>query len=202
MQKDGQQGCQQCGKSAEGLAGVSSGDKPEQSRRSLLSWLLGGGVAASLISFLYPVIHFLNPPHISEAAVDEVSGGKVEDLKPNSGKIVKFGSKPALLVRVSDTEWKALSAVCTHLNCTVQYQTLDAADLVRLPQRHVRPNGRVVSGPPPKPLEEYRGEGARRRSCDLAPGLMQRMSIDFHGSESESGQLAGRKAGPQRGPRV
>ncbi len=140
MQKDGPQGCQQCGKSAEGPAGVSSGDKPEQSRRSLLSWLLGGGVAASLISFLYPVIHFLNPPHMSEAAVDEVSGGKVEDLKPNSGKIVRFGSKPALLVRVSDSRVEsALGGVhAPELHRSVS--TLDSADLVRLPQRHVRPN--------------------------------------------------------------
>ncbi len=96
MEKDGQQqGCQQCGKSGQGLAGVP-GEDPAQSRRSLLSWLLGGGVAASLASFFYPVIHFLNPPHISEAPVDEVSGGKVGDLEPNSGKIVRFGSKPAL----------------------------------------------------------------------------------------------------------
>ena len=80
--------------------------------------------------------------------------GKVQDLKPNSGKIVKFGNKPALLVRVNDTEWKAFSAVCTHLNCTVQYQDIAPRNLVRLPQRHLRPEGRVVSGPPPKPLEE------------------------------------------------
>src|ERR1051326_5957754 len=34
-------------------------DEP-QSRRTLLSWLVGGGVAATLGSFLYPVIRFLN----------------------------------------------------------------------------------------------------------------------------------------------
>jgi len=155
MEKDGQQGCQQCGKSAEDPTSVSSGDKPEQSRRSLLSWLLGGGVAASLISFLYPVIHFLNPPHMSEAAVDEVSGGKVEDLKPNSGKIVRFGNKAALLVRVSDSEWKALSAVCTHLNCTVQYQPSTRLIWCACHNGMYDLTGRVVSGPPPKPLEEY-----------------------------------------------
>jgi len=154
MEKDGQQGCQQCGKSGQGLAGVP-GDHTEQSRRSLLSWLLGGGVAASLASFFYPVIHFLNPPHISEAAVDEVSGGKVDDLKPNSGKIVRFGNKPALLVRVSDTEWKALSAVCTHLNCTVQYQPSTRLIWCACHNGMYDLTGRVVSGPPPKPLDEF-----------------------------------------------
>jgi cytochrome b6-f complex iron-sulfur subunit len=155
MEKDKLQGCQQCGKPTEGPAGVPPSNDPEQSRRSLLSWLLGSGVAASLISFFYPVIRFLNPPHISEAAVDEVSGGKVDDLKPNSGKIVRFGNKPALLVRVSDTEWKALSAVCTHLNCTVQYQASTRLIWCACHNGMYDLTGRVVSGPPPKPLEEY-----------------------------------------------
>jgi len=131
------------------------GTKLGQSRRSLLSWLLGSGVAASLISFFYPVIRFLNPPHVSEAAVDEVSGGKVEDLKPNSGKIIKFGNKPALLVRVSDTEWKAFTAVCTHLNCTVQYQSATHLIWCACHNGMYDLTGRVVSGPPPKPLDEF-----------------------------------------------
>ena len=64
-------------------------------RRNLLRWLLGGGISASVVSFLYPAIKFMYPPDIPEASVNEVSAGKVQDLKPNSGKIVKFGSLPA-----------------------------------------------------------------------------------------------------------
>lgn len=120
-----------------------------------MSWLLGGSIAASLASFLYPVIRFLNPPQISEASVNEVAAGKVDDLKPNSGKIVKFGNKPALLVRVSDTEWKAFSAVCTHLNCTVQYQESGKQIWCACHNGTYDMTGRVVAGPPPKPLEEY-----------------------------------------------
>jgi Rieske Fe-S protein len=121
----------------------------------MLSWLLGGGALASMVSFLYPVIRFLNPPLVTEAAVNEASGGKVQDLKPNSGKIVRFGSKPALLVRVSDTEWKAFSAVCTHLNCTVQYRDSTQQIWCACHNGTYDMNGRVVSGPPPNPLEEY-----------------------------------------------
>src|ERR1035437_1004196 len=95
---------------------------PDAGRRTLVSWLLGGGVAAPLALFFYPLAALLAPPQAAEASVNEVAAGKVQALKPNSGKIVKFGNKPALLVRVNDTEWKAFSAVCTHLNCTVQYQ--------------------------------------------------------------------------------
>jgi Rieske Fe-S protein len=147
-------GCANCSGEFGNPGGAANGP-PEVKRRSLLSWLLGGGVTASLISFFYPVIRFMNPPHISEAAVNEVEAGKVTDLKPNSGKIVKFGNKPALLVRVSDTEWKAFSAVCTHLNCTVQYQESSRQIWCACHNGTYDLNGRVVSGPPPNPLEEF-----------------------------------------------
>jgi cytochrome b6-f complex iron-sulfur subunit len=137
-------------------AGCKSADaRGPESRRTMLSWLLGGGALASMASFLYPVIRFLNPPAVTEAAVNEVAAGKVQDLKPNSGKIVKFGNKPALLVRVSDTEWKAFSAVCTHLNCTVQYRDSTKQIWCACHNGTYDMSGRVVSGPPPNPLEEY-----------------------------------------------
>ncbi len=124
-------------------------------RRTMLSWLLGGGALASFVSFLYPVARFLNPPKVTEVAVNEVDGGKEEDLKPNTGKIVRFGSKPALLVRVSQTEWKAFSAVCTHLNCTVQYRPPTKDIWCACHNGTYDMSGRVIAGPPPKPLEEY-----------------------------------------------
>jgi len=141
--------CQQCTQCKNTM------DSAQQSRRTVVSWLLGGGIVASLASFFYPVVRFLNPPQITEAAVNEVSGGKVQELKPNSGKIVKFGNKPALLVRTSDAEWKAFSAVCTHLNCTVQYQDATHQIWCACHNGTYDLSGRVVSGPPPKPLEEY-----------------------------------------------
>jgi cytochrome b6-f complex iron-sulfur subunit len=126
-----------------------------QPRRNIIFWILGGGVVSSLASFLYPVFRFLNPPAVSEASVNEVVDGKTDSLAPNSGKIVRFGAQPVLLVRLTDTDWRAFSAVCTHLGCIVQYD----------PARHLiwcachngmyNLNGQVISGPPPKPLQEY-----------------------------------------------
>jgi len=124
-------------------------------RRNFLRWLLGGGFAASLASFLFPVLRFMNPPGVPEAAVNEVVAGKVQDLLPNSGKVVKFGSRPALLIRVTETEWRAFSGICTHLNCTVQYQTSRQQIWCACHNGFYDLNGRVVSGPPPRPLEEY-----------------------------------------------
>jgi Rieske Fe-S protein len=135
-------------------SGVTPATGSGQDRRTVVSWLLGGGVAASLVSFFYPVIRFVNPPAVSEASINEVDAGKVQDLKPNSGKIVKFGNKPALLVRINDTEWKAFSAVCTHLNCTVQYRESRRDIWCACHNGTYDLNGRVQSGPPPRPLDE------------------------------------------------
>ena len=126
-----------------------------QERRTLLRWLLGGGFTASVLSFLYPAVKFMNPPTIPEASTNEVSAGKVQSLKPNSGKIVKFGSRPALLIRVNETEWRAFSAICTHLNCTVQFQDSTRQIWCACHNGFYDLNGKVVSGPPPRPLEEY-----------------------------------------------
>ena len=126
-----------------------------QERRTLLRWLLGGGFTASVVSFLYPAVKFMNPPTVPEASTNEVSAGKVQSLKPNSGKIVKFGSRPALLIRVNETEWRAYSAICTHLNCTVQFQDSTRQIWCACHNGFYDLNGKVVSGPPPRPLEEY-----------------------------------------------
>lgn len=133
---------------------MTSGDAERHGRRGVVSWLLGSGIAASLASFFYPMVRFLDPPRISEASVNEVVAGKVNELKPNSGKLVKFGNKPALLVRVDESEWRAFSAVCTHLNCTVQYQDARKEIWCACHNGVYDLHGRVVSGPPPKPLDE------------------------------------------------
>ena len=126
-----------------------------QDRRTLIRWLLGCGFTASIISFLYPAVKFMNPPPVPEASTNEVTAGKVQDLKPNSGKIVKFGSRPALLVRLDETEWRAFSAICTHLNCTVQFRDSTRQIWCACHNGFYDLNGKVVSGPPPRPLEEF-----------------------------------------------
>lgn len=124
-------------------------------RRSLIRMLLGGGFGASVLSFLYPALKFMMPPSVGESPVNQVSAGKAADLKLNSGRVFKFGSRPALLVRTAEGEWRAFSAVCTHLNCTVQYKEQSRQIWCACHNGLFDLNGKVVGGPPPKPLEQY-----------------------------------------------
>ena len=93
----------------------------------------------------HPVRRFLVPPRGGEAETASVVAGTLNELPPNSGKVFPFGSRPAIVVRTPDGELRAFSAVCTHLDCTVQFKARHVADLVRVPQRHLRPGGQTTS---------------------------------------------------------
>ena len=124
-------------------------------RRGMVKILLGGGLLGSFASFLYPVLRYLVPPRVADLGGDQVIAGKVNELKPNSAKIFRFGSRPGLLIRNSDGNYRALSATCTHLGCIVQYRS-DLQEIWCACHNGLYDlTGRNISGPPPRPLEAY-----------------------------------------------
>jgi len=127
----------------------------EPARRRFMQFLLGGGLLASAASFLYPIVRYLVPPAAVDLGGDSVVAAKVGELKVNSGKIFRFGSRPGLLVRTADGEYRALSATCTHLNCTVQYRSDVREVWCACHNGFYDLNGRNVAGPPPRPLDSY-----------------------------------------------
>ena len=127
----------------------------EPARRRFMQVLLGGGLLASAVAFLYPVLRYLVPPAATDLGGDSVVAAKVGELKVNSGKIFRFGSRPGLLVRTADGDYRAVSAVCTHLNCTVQYRSDVREVWCACHNGFYDLNGRNLSGPPPRPLDSY-----------------------------------------------
>ncbi len=124
-------------------------------RRRLVKILLGGGLFASIVSFLYPVLRYLVPPAVADLGGDEVVAAKTGELKPNSSKIFRFGNHPALLLLTAEGEYRALSATCTHLSCTVQYRTDLHQVWCACHNGLYDLNGRNVAGPPPRPLDVF-----------------------------------------------
>jgi Rieske Fe-S protein len=117
--------------------------------------LLGTWGAGVLGAVMYPVLRFLVPPNIPEATTLAASAGKASDLAPNSGRVVPFGSQPALVVRLPSGELRAFSAMCTHLSCTVQYRPDLQEIWCACHNGHYDLTGKNVAGPPPKPLRAY-----------------------------------------------
>lgn len=127
-----------------------------RSRRSFLDYLLGTSAIATLAAIVYPITRFMSPPQIVESAESSVLAAKVSELPSNSGKIFKFGSKPGIIVRTDTGELKACSAVCTHLDCIVQYRPDIKHIWCACHNGHYSVDGTNISGPPPRPLDQYK----------------------------------------------
>lgn len=124
-------------------------------RRRVVEMLLGGGLLASVASFLYPIMRYLVPPAVPDLGGDEVVAAKVGELKTNGSKIFRFGNRPALLLFSADGDYRALAATCTHLSCTVQYRSDLRQIWCACHNGLYDLSGRNVAGPPPRPLEAY-----------------------------------------------
>jgi cytochrome b6-f complex iron-sulfur subunit len=110
----------------------------------------------------YPIYRYLASPEemaLEATAVTEVTLKDAQKLPAGAALIFKFGTAPAMLIHHEDGRWVSMTAVCTHLGCTVQYEP--AADRI-----HCACHGGVynpytganVSGPPPKPLTLFKVE--------------------------------------------
>jgi Rieske Fe-S protein len=129
--------------------------QPESTRRRVIGIFLGSGLLASFASFIYPVLRYLVPPAVADLGGDEIVAAKLTELKPNSGKIFRFGNRPGLLIRTASGEYRAMSATCTHLSCTVQYRDDLRQVWCACHNGRYDLNGRNISGPPPRPLEGF-----------------------------------------------
>jgi cytochrome b6-f complex iron-sulfur subunit len=122
---------------------------------------LQASVAATLAAILYPVVRFVRPRAATNSgALKVVAPYRVNELKPDAQghwpPPFNFGGQPCLVIRAPDGAVKAFSAVCTHLQCTVEYRPTQADIFCNCHDGVYNLNGRNVSGPPPRPLEEYR----------------------------------------------
>ena len=140
-------------------------DRPNGERRRFLTKLSValGGIGAALASI--PSIGFLlglrKPPQVWRTV------GKVDDFKVGTTVNVAFqDSSPlswsgvtaqtaAWLRRNAEQEFIAFSMNCTHLGCPIRW--LSDANLFMCPCHGgvFYSDGRVASGPPPKPLNQY-----------------------------------------------
>jgi Rieske Fe-S protein len=136
--------------------GKPAGERPENvRRRRFVNLLLGTGLVASAASFLYPIIKYFVPPKVADMGGDAVLAAKTSELKPNTAKTFRFGTRPGLLIEIGAGEYRAMSATCTHLGCTVQYRPDLREVWCACHNGMYDLNGRNVSGPPPRPLETF-----------------------------------------------
>ena len=119
-------------------------------RRNFLGICLGGLVASMGVVVAYPVFRYLAPRSGSGSVAKVVIPEK--DIAEGEAKFFEFAGSSAVLIRKRGGGLVALSAVCTHLGCIVQWEKDKQDFLCPCHAGHYTPDGAVTSGPPPKPL--------------------------------------------------
>ena len=119
-------------------------------RRKFLGLCLGGTAAAFVGATGWSVFRYLAPPQ------DATTAAKVtipeQEVLPGEAKFFAFAGSPAVVVRTENGTLLALSAVCTHLGCIVQWEKDQHNFLCPCHGGRFTPEGHVISGPPPQPL--------------------------------------------------
>ena len=124
-------------------------------RRSFLGKAVGGIGAVVAAGALYPVVKYIIPPAEKEVKEkDEIVVGKVSEVPPGSGKIFQFNKDKVIVVNNGGT-LSAVSAVCTHLGCLVQWKADEDLIYCACHGARYESNGKIISGPQPLPLAPY-----------------------------------------------
>ncbi|MGB8991992.1 MAG: ubiquinol-cytochrome c reductase iron-sulfur subunit [Desulfobaccales bacterium] len=116
----------------------------------LLASILG---LSGLGAFLYPLMRFLQPIEATIAAkkvnvpLKEIPVGVTKDLL--------IRGVPSIIIHTSDKGYIALSRVCTHLGCLVNYHKERQIFICPCHAGIYDLEGNVISGPPPRPLEKF-----------------------------------------------
>lgn len=128
---------------------------PKMSRRNFLDRILQGGLLATLGGFLAPALSYLWPVMQSGPSLEMKEVGLENEIPVGGSKKVILAGSALLLVRLPDG-FRAFSAICTHLGCIVEWDGPNREILCPCHAGVFDAEGRMVSGPPPRPLPTYK----------------------------------------------
>ena len=119
-------------------------------RRKFLGVCLAGATAAAAVAAGYPVFRYLAPRSGESGAQKLVI--PAGELREGEARFFEYQGASAVLVKTQKGELVALSAVCTHLGCVVQWVKEKQHFLCPCHAGQFATDGSVLAGPPPRPL--------------------------------------------------
>ncbi len=124
-----------------------------------MDFLLGASGVAGLASVLYPVIRYLKPlPRAGAVGPTRLTREEQTKLEKEHFVIVPVSGQRVLVLQNAAQEILAVDAKCTHEGCTVQYLAAESVIWCACHNARFDLDGRVLSGPPPRPLPKYAAE--------------------------------------------
>lgn len=130
----------------------------ELSRRDFLNLIKKGLTFTGLAAVTAPLVAYFFPKNLQEMPSEPVLVGSEADLPARQSKTISFGRYPALVIN-TESGLRAYSAVCTHFACVVKWDPDQGQIVCPCHEGYFDPlDGRVLSGPPPTPLESLKVE--------------------------------------------
>jgi cytochrome b6-f complex iron-sulfur subunit len=123
-------------------------------RRGFVNTLLGVAVTGWVGSLLYPVIRYLRPANDASGGPLKLSAEQLAKVEKEHFVIARSGPHRVIVFQAGG-ELRALSARCTHEGCTVQFVPGDSVIWCACHNGKFDLDGRVLSGPPPRPLARW-----------------------------------------------
>jgi cytochrome b6-f complex iron-sulfur subunit len=132
-------------------------EKKLVSRRRLIAYIWIGAAVLVLGELIGGIFAFLWPRRKGPKVETVFIAGKVSDFK--IGEVVAFRKEKSFVVRL-EGGFLAISSVCTHLHCIVNWNEITKKFECPCHGAKFNKEGEVLEGPPPRPLDLYKLEVA------------------------------------------
>jgi glycine/D-amino acid oxidase-like deaminating enzyme/nitrite reductase/ring-hydroxylating ferredoxin subunit len=90
--------------------------------------------------------------HLAADRVLRAKSGSLDDIEAGEGAVVSVGGEQLAVTRLEDGTWGAVSAVCTHLGCIVDWNKIDKTWDCPCHGSRFDTDGSVIAGPATKAL--------------------------------------------------
>lgn len=137
------------------------GEMPDETegitrREFLANLLVASTFLGAGVSIINAVIRYAIPPRQAIGGTsDKVEVGLTTDIPDGASKGFVYNSVPCAVINVGG-KFKGFSRVCTHLQCAIDWQQSSKTFVCPCHAAVFDANGKVVSGPAPKPLAELK----------------------------------------------
>lgn len=116
---------------------------------------------------------FAYPPERRGEDVDELDVASIDELRKEGFRTFRFGAEPGIVVLAGE-RLHALSLVCTHLGCLVEWSPARRQLVCPCHRASFDLGGNVLEGPPPRPLRAFEASLQDDRVLVRRPGGVTR----------------------------
>lgn len=146
-------------------------DLAPTTRRLWIDVLLGSSFVAWAGAVVYPIVRYLTPAKDGGGANKAtLTGAQEKEIQESGFVIARLGSERVIVLKDKDQKLRAMSAKCTHEGCTVQFVKADGIVWCACHNGKFALDGRVISGPPPRPLAAYKVDGDLKGAVTISKG--------------------------------